>query len=184
MIAGTRSEAKVSGARSKRRTGGGLTPNRRELLQVAGALVAAFGIPEAAFAQSLDSVRPYRAIAGADAFHDVSVALTGYAPADRSLVAAFYEAFESDIYDLQRLYAIIRATPPEGWDNAIGEAGLAPLAEALIEAWYTGMVGEGSGQRVVTYLNAFVWYAVGYTKPPSECDTNFGAWANRPPGDF
>ncbi len=151
-----------------------LAMNRRELLAVAGAIIGAIGLPGSATAAAIT----------ADQFHDLSVALTGFAPADRSLVSAFQEAFASDLDDLGRLYDVVRAAPRDSWKDAIDKAGLTSLAEALINAWYTGLVGEGANQRVVTYLEAFVWYAVAYTKPPSKCDTDFGAWATRPEGDY
>jgi hypothetical protein len=156
--------------------------NRRELLAVAGAVLAALGSPGRATAQSAASA--FIPIS-TEAFHDLTLALTGYAPRDPSMVGAFHEAFASELTQLDRLYEILVAEPDRSdWPKAIEDAGLAPLAEQLIAAWYTGIVGEGEAARVITYIDAFVWYAVGYTKPPSTCDTDFGAWAIRPPGDF
>jgi hypothetical protein len=156
--------------------------NRRELLAVAGAILGALGTRGAALAQSAPaSVVPI----ATGAFHDLTLALTGYAPRDPSMVDAFHDAFANELTQLQQLYEILVAeTDRADWPDAIAQAGLAPLAEQLIAAWYTGIVGEGEAARVITYIDAFVWYAVGYTKPPSTCDTDFGAWALRPAGDF
>ena len=161
----------VHGARVDR-----LAVSRRELLAVAGAIIGTLAVPDAASA-----VGP---VLDVDAFQTVSRALTGYSPANRGLAAALREAFADELEKLTRLRDILEATPTGDWTRAIADAGLADLAEALIDAWYTGIVGAGDEQRVVTYLDAFVWYAVGYTKPPSRCDTGFGAWADRPPGEY
>jgi hypothetical protein len=157
--------------------------SRRELLVVAGAILAAVGAPGRATAQATSAVS-FIPIS-TQGFHDLTLALTGFAPRDPSLVQAFHEAFADELGRLQRLYDLLIAEPDrDDWVKAIDEAGLSPLAEQLIAAWYTGIVGEGEAARVVTYLDAFVWYAIGYTKPPSTCDTDFGAWALRPAGDF
>jgi hypothetical protein len=153
-------------------------PGRRKLLVAVSTLAAALGLPGSAAAQAGDVPDP---AIGLDAFRDLSVALTGYAPPDISLAESFRDAFAAEAADLARLHEIVRHEPPEDWDAAIGAARLAPLAEALVAAWYTGMVGEGADRRMVSYLDAFVWYAVGYTKPPSQCDWDFGAWADPPP---
>jgi hypothetical protein len=163
--------------------GGRLAVNRRELLAVAGAILAALGSPGVAAAATVAST-PLIPIS-TSAFHDLTLALTGYAPRDPSLVEAFHDAFSPELRQLEQLYQLLVSEPdPDDWPKAIEEAGLSVLAEQLIAAWYTGIVGEGEAARVVTYIDAFVWYAVGYTKPPSTCDTDFGAWATRPPGDF
>lgn len=160
--------------------GGRLAMNRRELLAVAGAILGALGSPNAAVALS-SPVVPI----STPAFRDLTLALTGYAPRDPSLVGAFQDAFSQELTQLEQLYRILVAEPErDDWPKAIADAGLAPLAEQLVTAWYTGIVGEGEAARVITYIDAFVWYAVGYTKPPSTCDTDFGAWAMRPSGDF
>lgn len=157
--------------------------NRRELLAVAGAILGALGSRGTAAAQAT-TASPFIPIS-TRAFHDLTLALTGYAPRDPSMVDAFHEAFSAELTQLERLYELLVSNPErEDWPKAIEDAGLSALAEQLIAAWYTGIVGEGEAARVITYIDAFVWYAVGYTKPPSTCDTDFGAWAERPPGDF
>lgn len=161
---------------------GRLEMNRRELLAVAGAILVAVGTPGSAAGQA--AATPYIPIS-TQAFHDLTLALTGYAPRDPSMAGAFHEAFADELAQLEQLYQVLVAEPDrDDWAEAIKDAGLAPLAEQLIAAWYTGIAGEGEAARVITYIDAFVWYAVGYTKPPSVCDTDFGAWAVRPAGDF
>lgn len=151
--------------------------DRRELLAAVSALAALLGLP--AFAGQ-PAIAAEQAI-DLDGFRDLTAALTGYSPRDAALPNLFLDAFASDAMELARLHAIVRQTPEEGWEAAIAAAGLEPLASALVQSWYTGTVGDGPEERVLTYLDAFVWYACGYTKPPSRCDTNFGAWADPPP---
>lgn len=168
--------------RPEAKSGGRLDMNRRELLAVVGAILAAFGTRGTALAQAPPaSVVPI----STQAFHDLTLALTGYAPRDPSMVEAFREAFAGELTQLEQLYQLLEGeSDRDEWPKAVADAGLAPLAEQLIAAWYTGIAGEGEAARVITYIDAFVWYAVGYTKPPSTCDTDFGAWATRPSGIF
>jgi hypothetical protein len=162
---------------------GRLAMNRRELLAVAGAVLGALGTPGRAAAQAAGA-STFIPIS-TQAFHDLTLALTGYAPRDPSMVDAFHDAFSQELTQLEQLYQLLVSAPArDDWPKAIEDAGLSALAEQLIAAWYTGIVGDGEAARVITYIDAFVWYAVGYTKPPSTCDTDFGAWAVRPPGDF
>lgn len=146
--------------------------DRRELLIGVTALAAAFGLPGAGAAQ----VPGITAIE----FASLSSAVAGFPPADPNLAAEFLAAFPDQAAELARLHQIIIGTDESEWQTAIAAANLTPLAEAISTAWYTGMVGEGAAERVVTYLDAFAWYAVAYTKPPTRCDISFGAWSAPP----
>jgi hypothetical protein len=159
-----------------RATGLPAHPRRCELLLAVTALAALLRLPSATAAAGI----------GVAEFRDLSIALTGYAPRDQFLPGQFLPgqflgAFAAEAEELGRLHAILRSEPAERWEAAIEAAALAELAQALIGAWYTGMVGEGPEQRVISYLDAFVWHACGFTKPPGKCDTDFGAWAEQPP---
>jgi hypothetical protein len=148
--------------------------DRRELLIAVGSLVAAFGLPDTAFAQA--ETPPLTN----DAFANLANLIAGYPPADPEITKQFREAFASEMDQLVKLYDILRAQPEDQWPAAIKTARLGPLADALTTAWYTGAAGKGADARVITYLDAFAWYAVGYTKPPTRCDVSFGAWAAAP----
>lgn len=149
--------------------------DRRELLLAVSALASLFALPGAAKAAATPATID---LAG---FRDLTAALTGYSPRDASLPALFLDAFAADVEQLAELHAIVRETPDANLADAIKSAGLDTLASTLVQSWYTGTIGQGDEERVLTYLDAFVWYACGYTKPPTRCDTNFGAWADAPP---
>jgi hypothetical protein len=149
--------------------------NRRALLEavlaISGALALPSGVAPAAGAVLFDSAR----------FRELIVAMTGLSPRDPTLAQAFLDAFSDDLAQLKTLRDIVLNNPQNLWAEKISEAKLGGLAETLITACYTGTVGTGDNEKVITYLNAFVWYACGYTKPPSQCDWDFGAWADPPP---
>lgn len=148
------------------------TIDRRELLAAVSTLAAVFGLPRAALAQgpSITQIE----------FSSLTNAITGFPPNDPAIAAEFFTAFADQADDLTRLHDIVSNTPEDEWTSAIAAANLTPLAETLSTAWYTGMVGAGADQRVVTYLEAFAWYALTWTKPPTRCDISFGAWAEPP----
>jgi len=155
----------------------GTTVARRELLVAVSTLIAFFGLPRAGYSQN---VQPVGAI-DLGSFRELTSALTGISPSDATLPEVFLQAFASEAAALSKLHAIVTGDAEEQWDQAINAAGLKPLAESLMQAWYTGSFGQGDNERILTYLDAFVWHACGYTKPPTRCDTNFGAWADAPP---
>ena len=160
--------------------------DRRELLIAVGTLALAFGLPGAAEAKTARPAAPLPPPLpplGNDAFANLANLIAGFPPADPDVTAQFRAAFATEVAELAQLYEIVRTQPEDQWPAAIKAARLEPLAEALVTAWYTGAAGKGAGQRVITYLDAFAWYAVGYTKPPTRCDVSFGAWAE-PPHEF
>jgi hypothetical protein len=151
--------------------------DRRELLIAVATLAAAFGLPGAS-------------VAGAEllpvdngGFANLANLIAGFPPADPDITAQIKAAFAAEAEEVAQLYELVRTTAPEDWEAAIKAAKLGPLAEALVTAWYTGSVADGNERRVITYLDAFAWYAVGYTKPPTRCDISFGAWSE-PPHEF
>jgi hypothetical protein len=153
--------------------------DRRELLIAVGTLAAAFGLPGANFAHA--ELLPI----DDPGFANLANLIAGFPPPDPGITAQIREAFAAEAEEVAQLYELVRTTAPEDWEAAIKAAKLGPLAEALVTAWYTGSVADGDGddRRVITYLDAFAWYAVGYTKPPTRCDISFGAWSE-PPHEF
>lgn len=149
--------------------------DRRELLVAVTATAAAIGLPVEALAQS-------QSISVAE-FSSLANAVAGFPPADPDVSAAFLDAFSDQAAELANLFSIVKDGPADAWQDQIESAGLSKLAEALTLAWYTGMVGDGADKRVITYRDAFAWYAVGYTKPPAHCDVSFGAWSEPPHED-
>lgn len=77
----------------------------------------------------------------------------------------------------------------------VDDARFWPKTQALISAWYTGMVpvGPTSGtgtacaqpqtvNRVITFDEALAWTACeDFTKPPATCGGPFGYWHDEPP---
>jgi hypothetical protein len=53
------------------------------------------------------------------------------------------------------------------------------LADTIIEQWYTGVYQQDGEAAVATFVDNLTWRAIGYTKPPTICDTP-GRWAEQP----
>lgn len=148
------------------------------------ALGAASATPVASATARLAAAGP--AASGVTAARLVAAAekLDAAALLDDSLGATYLAALSSVVGEakLTRLAALVEATPPAELDAAIARAGLEPAAHAVVGAFYSGLVGEGSREQLVTYLMALVWGAARFTKPPSLCGGVFGYWAGPPPG--
>jgi hypothetical protein len=54
------------------------------------------------------------------------------------------------------------------------------LANDLVAAWYSGLVGAGKNAKLVLYADAYVWSAMTFSKPMGVCGGVTGYWA-RPP---
>ncbi|MCW2239777.1 sorbitol dehydrogenase family protein [Azospirillum canadense] len=75
----------------------------------------------------------------------------------------------------------------------VDDARFWPKTEALISAWYTGMVPTGTTpgtgctepqtvNRVITFDEALAWTVCeDFTKPPATCGGPFGYWHDEPP---
>lgn len=69
---------------------------------------------------------------------------------------------------------------------ADGGESFTPLADAVVAAWYSGLVttsardGSGTEQVVTDFTGALVWEAMTFTKPFAECGGETGYWADPP----
>lgn len=80
---------------------------------------------------------------------------------------------------LARLAELVASAPPADVDRLVAQSDLKDLAEAIVAAWYTGMVGPAQRPRVVTHEDALAWRATGYAKAPGTCGA-YGEWTERP----
>lgn len=155
--------------------GDGARPSRRWLLHLlgAGALVGLI--------QPRTSRADTPELSGGE-FLALSKRLCGIAPADRSLAGAV-QAAVAPLYapgTLRRLAEIAASAEPMDLDFAIAAAGLNEPASRIVAIWYSGLIHDGTGTRVLTYTAALGWAATGFAKPNATCDAGFGVWADAP----
>ena len=138
-------------------------PTRREaiLAGVAAAVAAAGagGFPAAALAQAGMT---------ADEFLALSERLTGVRGLDpdvaRTLLGGFAATGQGE-----GLRALAGGGPED-----------APLADAIVAAWYSGLYASGRGEAVADFEGALVWNALTFTKPFGDCGGATGYWADPP----
>jgi len=149
--------------------------NRRTVLQGIAALAASGWLPSA-FAQNAQAAMT------AKAFSATSLAYTGYAFGDPSVANAMLRALNASVgsANLAKLAALATNTPPEQLDAALKAAGLERTAEVVVAALYTGAVDSAKGTVIVSYDQALVWQACGWTKPNAFCGGPTNYWANPP----
>jgi hypothetical protein len=110
-------------------------------------------------------------------------ALCGIDAGDSSMIKPYLEAVGpgETLQELTRLAAVVKANPGDGMDQAIADAHLESMANAVVAAFYSGEMPGPAGEKVLSYLDALVWQAVeSFTKPPSVCGGAFGYWADPP----
>jgi hypothetical protein len=117
-----------------------------------------------------------------DQFAALSAKLTGYAPADPSVAARLLAVFTNParMASLERLAAVVAATPDAQLDAALRTQGLDTIADELVAAWYSGVVKNGDKQQLVLYTDAYVWSAMTFSKPMGLCGGAFGYWSKPP----
>jgi len=145
--------------------------DRRVLLKVLAAVpLAAFGIPAVA---ATDDVAM---------FDRTSQALTGYPAPNPDDVKAMLGAFATADRRaaLARLADVVARTPADRLDAALRDNGLEKIADDLVAAWYSGIVANGKQQRLVLYVDAYVWSAMTFTKPMGVCGGLTGYWKDPP----
>ena len=149
--------------------------NRRTVLQGIAALAASGWLPV--------TVAPSAAAAMASkAFTATSLAYTGYAFGDPGVANAMLRALNASVgsANLAKLAALASNTPPAQLDAALKSIGLERTAEIVVAALYTGTVDGPNGPIVVSYDQALVWQACGWTKPNAFCGGPTNYWANPP----
>ncbi len=154
-----------------------MTRARRRLLRslagLAAALVSARALPVAAQGPASLS---------AEAFSRLSSALTGYPPAGATANAKMLKAFATPARrrQLAVLARLVTTTPVAEHEAALRTAGLDKLADALVGAWYSGLVPGPAGESLVLYTDALMWTAMTFSKPMGVCGGPMGYWAQPP----
>jgi hypothetical protein len=147
-----------------------LKPSRRDLIlaTVSMAIAAAgtAGFPATLFAAA--EVTP-------EAFLGFSERITGVTGLDADVARTILGGFLSTGHGDE--LAILVAEPGDSFT---------PLADAVVAAWYSGLVttagadGTGTEQKVTDFTGALVWQALTFTKPFGECGGETGYWADPP----
>jgi hypothetical protein len=125
---------------------------------------------------------PTAAALGPESLIAAAAALDAAPLFDESLGEAFLEALSAKVgaEPLARLVTLVHTTAPADLDRALESSRLEGTAREVVAAFYSGLVGAGPGEKLVTYLFALVWGAAPFTKPPSLCGGVFGYWADPP----
>lgn len=160
--------------------------SRRRALQVIGAALLAGSAGRLLSATraraALDTAGP-----GLDDFRAVSQTLTGKTDLDPALAVALYHGMREAAPDLDGALATLKATLAQ--DGLLAEKttftdGQKPqqaLAQALLQAWYLGVVGKGKKAACIAYAQTLSNRAVAAELvPPSFSYGPCGSWTARP----
>ncbi|MEO8628067.1 MAG: sugar dehydrogenase complex small subunit [Betaproteobacteria bacterium] len=148
-----------------------MNADRRKLLQALASLSSMLlAYPLGAATQ------PASGSMSAEKFAALSATLTGYPAADPSVTAKLLTAFATPARSasLERLAALVAATPDAELDSALRAQGLDTFANELVAAWYSGVVKNGNSAQLVLYTDAYVWSAMTFSKPMGLCGGAFG----------
>jgi D-sorbitol dehydrogenase-like protein len=55
------------------------------------------------------------------------------------------------------------------------------MADDIVAAWYSGTYATPEGSAVAGFIDALLWNALDFTKPPGTCGGEPGYWAVPPP---
>lgn len=163
-----------------------LTLSRRQLLATVGCLLAGVTglIHQPIRAQPARN--PAQSAQDAD-FLKFSRAITGHTDLDvetarrtRSAMAQTLANFDEK---LDRLVGLMRGGDEPGTLLAnASAAGLRDTALAIVEAWYTGTVGDGESAMVVAYVTALMYRPVQDAQTvPTYCNYGPVWWTRTPP---
>jgi hypothetical protein len=136
------------------------------LLSLAGAIAAAgtAGFPARLYAASSISVEQFAVLS-----KTLTQATTALDPdVARTLLGAFIVTGHE-----AGLAALIA-------DPSSAAAKNAPLAQAIVGAWYSGVCTVANGQEVATFDQALMWSAMTFTKPFGVCGGDTGYWSDVP----
>jgi len=139
---------------------------RRDFLAGLAAAIAAAGsagFPASLFAASSISV---------EQFTTLSKNLTQSASLDPDVARTLLGAFMATGHEAD-LAALIADPSSAAAENA-------PLANAIVAAWYSGVCNTATGQAVATFEGALMWNAMTYTKPFGICGGDTGYWSDPP----
>jgi fructose 5-dehydrogenase small subunit len=150
---------------------------RRQLLQGLAALAASGWLPKS-LAQNAQAALTQSQFAA------LCNAYTGYAFTDPKVANAMLRALTSAVgaTDLSRVARLAASTPATQLDVALAVAGLQHAAERVVVALYSGTVDTPKGTIVISYDQALVWQACGWTKPNAFCGGVTNYWASAPAG--
>lgn len=142
----------------------------RALSGLAAAALA--GRPEAAAPTTLSVAQ----------FGALSAALTGYPAPGADTLGKMMRAFVTPARraEVVALAQLVAATPPAQLDAALRERKLDKVADALVAAWFSGVIATPQGQKLVLYTEAYVWSAMTYSKPMGVCGGVTGYWSSPP----
>ncbi len=133
-------------------------------------------------AGSLALLAPWSSAHSAPAatFSTLSAALMPNQTIDPGLAGHYEQALRAGPHAaaLDKLIELAGASSGNELLDRIKSEGLAEASDAVVAAWYSGMVGS----RVVTYTDALAWNAVPFTKPAGYCGGAFGYWSEPPAG--
>lgn len=149
--------------------------SRRELLKGVAALATGGWLPDA-LAQAGGAT-----LSGPQ-FAALSKSVTGYAFDDRRVTDVMLRALRQAVgaAKLARLAKLAAVTPASDLGSALAAANLAPTAETVVVALYTGVVDTPRGPQVISYDQALVWQALTWTKPNAYCGGATNYWASPP----
>ena len=140
------------------------------------------GLAATLIAEPAVTATAQRSALSAAQFGALSTTLTGYPPGEPADVAQMFAAFATPDRRsvLTKLADVVANTPPSQLDAALRSNGLEALANDLVAAWYSGVVGTGNRAKLVLYADAYVWSSMTFSKPMGVCGGVTGYWAKPP----
>jgi len=161
---------------------------RRRALQALGAAMLS-GVAGQLFLSTRARAALATKAPGLNDFLEVSNALVAKPGLDAALAQALYQAFQRSTPGIDAALAALKATLAQGAALGQGDKTAFPeeqkaqqaLSQAILQAWYLGVVGKGGKAACVTYAETLANRAVeGILVPPSYSYGPCGTWAAKP----